>query len=77
MLCLSELKRNIEDTYAECIKYPFMAYDRGEFDYFYHLLNKANEVVNANSQEYYYDIDFDEFVRWYEDFEKPFFNNHN
>lgn len=60
------LKKSLEDSYDLCKNNPFTAYDKAEFDYFYHLIEKAERIVDNG--QITYSSEEEEFINWYQEF---------
>lgn len=58
-----KLKESIEYSFNLCSNYPFIAYDKQEFDYFYQLIEKADEITYV--EKLVRDKEEQEFVDWY------------
>lgn len=60
---LTKLKESIEYSFDLCLNYPFLAYDKQEFDYFYHLIEQADEItyveklIRSKTEQ--------DFINWY------------
>lgn len=60
------LRKYLEDSFDLCKNYPFLAYDKQEFDYFYHLVEQAEEIVSNEKTPY--SQEEKEFITWYQEF---------